>query len=290
MPETTANGTRLYYEHSGSPSDPAVLLIPGLGGQLIYWPTDLVDGLAAAGFFVIRMDNRDAGYSQRWEGHEIRVMKVVEAIGRGEEPDVPYRLEDMADDAVGLLTALDIQQAHIVGVSMGGMVAQSLALRHPDRVRTLTSIMSTTGDPNVGQATPEMNAALFTPPPTEREAAIESTVDYNRMAWADHFDEARSRATAARNLDRGVYPKGTGRQLAALLAGGDRTERLRGITAPTLVVHGEKDPLIDISGGRATAEAVPGADLLVLEGAGHDLPPVLVPLLLDRLMAHFRSA
>jgi pimeloyl-ACP methyl ester carboxylesterase len=289
MPTAFANGLSIYYETAGSPDDPTVLLVPGLGGQIVYWPQGLVDGLVEAGFRVVLMDNRDAGLSERLEGRKVSVARVVHAIEAGETPDVPYLLADMADDAVELLTALDIDDAHVVGVSMGGMIAQTMAARHPERVRSLTSIMSTTGSPDVGQATPEMEESLFTPPPSEREAAIQSTVDYARTAWADHFDEQRVRESAARNIDRGVYPEGTGRQLAAIFAAGDRTSEVASITVPTLVVHGEKDPLIDISGGVATAELVPDAELVVLPGAGHDLPPIHLPKLIDRLVSHFRS-
>jgi pimeloyl-ACP methyl ester carboxylesterase len=267
-----------------------VVLIPGLGGQVPYWRPELIAPIIDAGFRVIRMDNRDAGFSEHLDGVRVNVMRVVETLEAGGEPEVPYLLSDMADDIAGLLDALEIDRAHIVGSSMGGMIAQTFAIRHPDRIRTLTSIMSTTGNPDVGQATPEMQLALFTPPPADREAAIESTIEYNRTAWADYFDEARSRETAAMNLDRVVYPQGTGRQFAALLASGDRTPELKKIAVPTLVIHGEKDPLIDISGGVATAEAIPGADYWVMKGAGHDLPPELFDELTRRLIAHFRSA
>ncbi|HSJ29178.1 MAG TPA: alpha/beta fold hydrolase [Acidimicrobiia bacterium] len=289
MPDVTANGITLFYERSGSPDHPAVLLIPGLGAQYHYWADGIVDPIVAAGFQVIRIDNRDAGHSHRFEGVRVSVGRVVETLLAGGRPDVPYLLDDMADDVVGLLDALDIEAAHVVGASLGGMVAQVVAIRHPSRVLTLTSLMSTTGDPTVGQATPAMNESLFTAPPSEREAAIQATVDYSRIAWADYFDEERARETAARNLDRGVYQQGTGRQLAALLASGDRTADLQALDVPTLVVHGEKDPLIDISGGVATAQAVPGAAFHVLRGAGHDLPPELHGELTDLLIDHFRA-
>ncbi|MEX1004663.1 MAG: alpha/beta fold hydrolase [Acidimicrobiia bacterium] len=289
MPEVTANGMTIFYDSTGADTDPVVVLIPGLGGQLPYWAPELIAPVVDAGFRVIRMDNRDAGYSQHLDGARVSVVRVFETLQAGGVPEVPYLLTDMADDVAGLLDALGIDQAHIVGSSMGGMVAQTFAFRHPERTLTLTTIMSTTGNPEVGQATPEMQMALFTPPPTDREASIESTIAYNRSAWADYFDEARSRETAARNLDRVVYPQGTGRQFAAILASGDRTPDLTTVTAPTLVIHGEKDPLIDISGGVATADAIPGADFWVMEGAGHDLPPELHDELTRRLIAHFRK-
>ncbi|HVR31111.1 MAG TPA: alpha/beta hydrolase [Acidimicrobiia bacterium] len=289
MPVVTANGIQIYYERSGTEGDPAVMMIPGLGGQLPYWTPGIVDPIVDAGFDIIRIDNRDAGYSQHFDGVKVNVMRVVEILTAGGTPEVPYLLADMADDVAGVLDALGIDAAHIVGSSMGGMVAQTFAIRHPDRTLTLTSIMSTTGNPDVGQATPEMNEALFTAPPADREAAIESTVEYSRLAWADHFDEARSRETAARNLDRVVYQQGVGRQFAAILASGDRTADLATVTAATLVIHGEKDPLIDISGGRATAAAVPGAVFWEMPGVGHDMPPALYGELTKRLVEHFRS-
>lgn len=290
MPRAMSNGIEIYFELQGSADDPTVLFVPGLGSQLHYWTPGLVDPIVASGFQVIRFDNRDAGYSTHLDGARVNVFRVLEALQAGETPDVPYRLTDMADDAVGVLDALGIDAANVVGSSMGGMIAQTIAFRHPDRTRTLTSIMSTTGDPEVGQATPEMNQSLFTAPPTEREPAIEASVEYSRIAWADYFDEGRARETAIRNLDRVVYPQGTGRQLAAIFASGDRTADLRTITAPTLVIHGEKDPLVDVSGGEATAKAVPGADLWVVPGMGHDLPPPLYPSLTARMIEHFRSA
>ena len=286
-----ANGVRLYHEQHGSPADPAVLLLVGLGGQLHYWPPELVERLAGAGFQVVLMDNRDAGYSEKLSGRKSFLREVVEArITGGPLPEVPYLLSDMAADAAGLLSALDVRQAHLIGVSMGGMIAQTMAARFPDRVRTLTSIMSTTGSPDVGQATPEMQTALFTPPPPDRESAILMTIEHCRISWADHFDEERARQTAEESYDRGVYPEGTGRQLAAILASGDRSEEVRTIDAPTLVIHGEKDPLVHVSGGVATAEAIAGAELLILPGAGHDVPPAHQSMVLDRILEHLRSA
>ncbi|MEX2278497.1 MAG: alpha/beta hydrolase [Acidimicrobiia bacterium] len=290
MPELTANGTKIYYERFGSENDPPVLFVSGLGSQIVYWRPGFVDPIVDAGFQVILFENRDSGYSQHFDDARVSVMRVVEAIAAGEKPDVPYLLSEMADDAVGLLDALGIEHAHILGVSMGGYIAQVAAARHPDRILTLTSIMSSTGNPEVGRATPEMTEALFTAPPTERQAAIQSTVDYARLAWGDYFDEARARETAARNLDRVVYPEGTGRQLAAILATGDRTADLKGITVPALVIHGEKDPLIDPSGGIATADAIPDAELWIVPGMGHDLPPELDPELTGRIVEHFGSS
>lgn len=290
MPELTANGIKIYYERCGSEDDPAVLFISGLGSQIIYWRPSFIDPIVDAGFQVVLFENRDSGYSEHFDAARVSVMRVAETLEAGGTPEIPYSLADMADDSVGVLDALGIDTAHILGVSMGGYIAQVTAIRHPERVRTLTSIMSTTGNPEVGQATPEMTEALYTAPPTERQAAIQSTVDYATVAWGDYFDEARARETATRNLDRVVYPQGTGRQLAAILAYGDRTADLAKITAPSLVIHGEKDPLINVSGGIATAEAIPDADLWIVPGMGHDLPPALYEELTQRLVKHFGSA
>jgi pimeloyl-ACP methyl ester carboxylesterase len=290
MPELTANGIKIYYERFGAEEDPAVLFISGLGSQIIYWRPGFVDPIVDAGFQVVLFENRDSGYSEHFDRARVSVMRVVETLEAGGTPDIPYSLADMADDSVGVLDALGMETAHVLGVSMGGYIAQVTAIRHPERVRTLTSIMSTTGNPEVGQATPEMTEALYTAPPTERQAAIQSTVDYATLAWGDYFDEARARETATRNLDRVVYPQGTGRQLAAILAYGDRTADLAKIIAPSLVIHGEKDPLINVSGGIATAEAIPDAELWIVPGMGHDLPPALYDELTKRLVEHFRSA
>ncbi len=290
MPELTANGIKIYYERFGSEDDPAVLFISGLGSQITYWRPGFIDPIVDAGFQVVLFENRDSGYSQHFDNARVSVMRVVETLEAGGTPEIPYSLADMADDSVGVLDALGIDKAHILGVSMGGYIAQVTAIRHPERVKTLASIMSTTGNREVGQATPEMTEALYTAPPTERSAAIQSTVDYATLAWGDYFDEARARETAARNLDRVVYPQGTGRQLAAILAYGDRTGELAKITAASLVIHGEKDPLIDVSGGIASAEAIPNAELWIVPGMGHDLPPALYDDLTHRLVDHFRSA
>lgn len=290
MPRVHANGLTIHYDSFGKPADSTVVLIPGLSAQATYWREELIEMIVDAGYHVIRIDNRDAGRSEHLDGARVNVLRVLEALGAGDVPEVPYLLTDMADDVAGLLDVLGVDRAHIVGASMGGMIAQTFAIRHPERTLTLTSIMSTTGDPDVGQATPEMQVALFSAPPADREAAIETAVEYHRTAWADYFDEERSRETTARSLDRVVYPQGAGRQLAAILASGDRTPDLKTISAPTLVVHGDKDPVIDLSGGVATAEAIPGAETWVMTGAGHDLPPPLFDELSRRLVEHFKKS
>jgi pimeloyl-ACP methyl ester carboxylesterase len=238
----------------GRAGDPVMLLIMGLGAQLIDWPDRFCADLAEQGFFVVRYDNRDAGLSSGAEA--------------------PYRLADLAADAVGLLDALGIERAHVVGASMGGMIAQQVAIDHPARVRSLCSIMSSTGDQSVGQATPEAAAVLLRPPATSRDEAIAGSIASGRILGSIGFDatEEALRRRGERKYDRAYRPAGAQRQLAAVYDAPDRTEALRAITVPTVVIHGALDPLIDVSGGRATADAIPGAELVVLPGMGHGIP------------------
>jgi len=275
----------LAYETFGDPSDPAVLLVMGLATQMLGWPDALCTGLAERGHHVIRFDNRDIGLSTHLSDAPAA---DVMALMAGDTSSASYRLSDMAADAVGLLDALGIESAHVVGASMGGMIAQTVAIEHPERVRTLTSIMSTTGDPSVGAPTPAAMGALLAPPPTTRDGAIEGTVAAYRVIGspAYPFDEAELRERAGIAYDRGHDPAGVSRQLAAILASGDRTAKLRELAVPTLVIHGDRDVLVQPSGGEATAAAIPGAEHVVIEGMGHDLPAALVPELVDRIAAH----
>ncbi len=275
MTSARANGITIEYETFGDPSDPAVLLICGLGSQLIRWDVELCVALADAGFYVIRFDNRDVGLST-W-------------LDDLPPSPPPYTLVDMADDAAGLLDAMGIRAANVVGVSMGGMIAQTLAIAHPDRVLTLVSIMSTTGDRGVGQSTPEALAALRSPRPSDREAAIELGVTLSLLIGSPGYpaDEQRERDRVAASFDRAFHPTGFVRQLAAITAQPDRTEALHGVRVPALVIHGDADPLIAPSGGRATAAAIPGARLKLVGGMGHDLPPQLFDELVDDLATLF---
>jgi pimeloyl-ACP methyl ester carboxylesterase len=254
MPRAAANGIELEYETFGSPEDPALVLIAGLGAQMITFHPDFCDQLVCRGFHVIRFDNRDVGLSTK-------------------VPDGGYDLADMADDTVGLLDALGIEAAHVVGVSMGGMIAQMVVIRHPQRVRSLTSIMSTTGDTNVGNATPEALARLTAAPGSTRDERVASSIETSRVIWGDTpefpFDEELARWRAETTVDRAYYPEGTARQMMAIRATGDRTELLRRLDVPALVIHGTNDPLVQPSGGEATAAAIPGAELLLIEGMGH---------------------
>jgi len=256
----------------GRADDPAMLLVMGLGAQLIDWPERFCAGLADQGYFVIRYDNRDAGLSAGM--------------------DEPYALTDLAADAIGLLDALDVPRAHLVGASMGGMIAQQVAIDHPDRVLSLSSVMSTTGDRSVGQATPEAAAILLRPAATNRDEAIAASIASGRLLGSIGFDasEEALRRRAERKYDRAYRPSGLHRQLAAIYASPDRTEALRGVAVPAVAIHGDLDPLIDISGGRATAEAIPGAELVVLPGVGHGIPADAIPAMVEAIARTARRA
>ena len=280
MPTTAANGIELTYESHGDPSAPTLLTIHGLGAQLTDWRPGFAEGFVDQGFHVVAFDNRDVGRSTWFDDAgepELGALLADPSV------PVPYLVADMAADAVGLLDALGIGRAHILGVSMGGMIAQQVAIDFPDRTRSLTSIMSTPS-PRVGPPTPEASAALLVAPAEGREAVIEQSVAGSRVVASPGFpfDEAGLRARAGVHYDRGHHPVGAARQLAAILASPDRTEGLHGVTVPTLVVHGADDPLVTLPGGLATAAAVPGADLWVIEGMGHDIPAEILPELAAR--------
>jgi pimeloyl-ACP methyl ester carboxylesterase len=284
MPSTTANGITIEYETAGDHTHPPLLLIQGLGGQLIAWDPAFVLALVAKGFYVVSFDNRDMGRSTWFD--EAGVPDVGAALAGQAEP--AYLLSDMADDAAGLLDALDMRSAHVLGMSMGGMIAQALAIQYPRRVRSLISIMSTTGDPTVGQPHAEVVTALMVPPPANRQEAIESAVKGARITGSPGFPfrEEVIAARAAAAYDRGFHPSGALRQTVAVLASPDRTPGLRGLTLPTLVIHGESDPMVDPSGGQATAVAARGAILWMIPGMGHDLPPDLFTEIANRVAAH----
>jgi pimeloyl-ACP methyl ester carboxylesterase len=284
MPAAAANGITIEYTTTGDPDRPPLLLIMGLGAQLTAWDDQFVDALAERGLYVIRFDNRDMGRSTWFD--EAGAPDLTAIVG-GAELQPAYLLADMAADAAGLLDALGIPSAHIVGASMGGMIAQSFAIQYPDRVRTLVSIMSTTGDPSVGQPHPEILGSLVGPPPADRAAAIDQAVKMAGVIGSTGFpfNEERLRANAAASYDRAFHPDGTARQAVAVFASPDRTSGLAAVRVPTLVIHGEADPLIDLSGGRATADAIPGAALWIIPGMGHDLPPELFKEIADRVAA-----
>ena len=273
VPTAAANGIDLAYETFGDPADPTVLLVMGLGAQMITWPEGLCALLVARGFHVVRYDNRDAGASTWLDTPELDVGATMGAVLGGDRSGVPYDLSDLAADAIGLLDHLGLDRVHLVGASMGGMIAQTIAIEHPARVRSLTSIMSTTGEPSVGAPRAEVLGVLTTPRPTEREASLDAAVEMGRLtASPEHFDPVEARARAAREFDRGINPIGVGRQLLAVLASGSRAGALARLDLPALVVHGRQDPLIDFSGGQRTAELIAGADFLAIADMGHDLP------------------
>jgi pimeloyl-ACP methyl ester carboxylesterase len=284
MPIAPSNGIELCYETFGAPADPTILLVMGLGSQMIHWPDDFCAALAGRGYQVVRFDNRDMGGSTRCDGGHTPSVRA--AIGGGDVA-VPYLLADMADDAVGLLDHLGVARAHVFGVSMGGMIAQTVAIRHPERVASLTSVMSTTGDPDVGTPTSEAMTALMAPPAATREAYQDAVVHHAHV-WGSPglFDEERLRETAARAWDRDYNPAGTARQVVAILSSGSRSAELARLSIPTLVIHGTADTLVQPSGGERTAEVIPDAKLLVVEGMGHDLPPPLWPQIIDAVAGH----
>lgn len=276
------------YEEFGDPGDPALLLVMGLGVQMLGWDTEFCELLAGEGFRVVRFDNRDVGRSTSYDGP----VPDWPALMMGDTASATYLLDDMADDAVKLLDHLGIRAAHVVGASLGGMIAQTLAIRHPDRVLSLTSIMSRPGDPASGQPHPEALEALLNPPPNDREAIADWAAKNWDVIGSPGFesDTDSLRLRAQESYDRGYDPSGVGRQLAAILASGDRTGELTKLDLPALVIHGEADPLIDVSGGRATAAAIPGAKLIVIPGMGHDMPRELWPRFVEAIAANTRRA
>ncbi|SEO91487.1 Pimeloyl-ACP methyl ester carboxylesterase [Trujillonella endophytica] len=283
MQRTSVGAVELAYETFGSPGDTPLLLVMGLATQMIGWPDEFCRELAGRGLHVVRFDNRDIGLSTHLDAAGAPDVTAL-LTGAG---TAPYSLADMAGDAAGLLDALGWDSAHVVGASMGGMIAQSLAVRHPRRVRSLTSIMSTTGDRTVGSPAAAALGVLLAPPARSREEALERAVDTYRVIGSPgfEFDETGLRERAGLSFDRAYDPAGVARQLAAVLTTDDRTAHLGEIAVPTLVVHGESDALVDVSGGRATAAAVPGAELWVVEGMGHDLPREVWPELVERIAA-----
>jgi pimeloyl-ACP methyl ester carboxylesterase len=288
-----ANGIEICYEIFGDPDAAPMLLIMGLGAQMIHWDDDFCRQLAARGFRVIRFDNRDIGKSSKLTGGKrltpiellkMRFLKIPVAA--------PYKIRDMAEDVIGLMDALHVKSAHLVGVSMGGMIAQEVAISFPQRVRSLTSIMSTTGDPRVPGPTQEAAALLAAPPPATKEEYFERFAQTWKILRVGSFpeDEALDRSRAERTFERGLNPAGVGRQLRAILASGSRKERLASVKAPTLVIHGTVDPLVRPEGGKFTAAAIPGAKLMMIEGMGHALPIPTWPQIIEAVDKHAHAA
>jgi pimeloyl-ACP methyl ester carboxylesterase len=288
MPQAQANGLTFEYESFGRDSDPALLLIMGFSAQMTMWPEALCKGLAERGFRVVRFDNRDIGKSTHLT--QLGAPDIAGAMAKmmsGQPVDAPYSLDDMAADAVGLLKALDIPSAHIVGASMGGMIAQLVAAKHPKATRSVTSIMSTTGRRDLPQAKPEAMAALTTPPASDsREDRIAAGMKVWRTIGSPAYQESDAdlRALVEREVDRVPYdPAGIGRQMVAILSAPPRNDILKGVSAPALVIHGADDPLIPVEGGKDTAASIPGAKLVVVPGMGHGFESGLVPVYLEHI-------
>ncbi|MES2015516.1 MAG: alpha/beta hydrolase [Pseudomonadota bacterium] len=291
MPILKANGINIAYETAGDPKGVPVLLIMGLGMQLVSWPDDLVDGLVELGFYVVRFDNRDSGLSSKFEhaGSPNLPLALLKVLLRW--PLKPaYTLEDMAMDAIGVMRALGIAKAHVVGASMGGMIAQVLAARHPERVLSLTSIMSSSGRRGLPGPTRAARSALLSRPaqPKESESVISHMVKVFHVIGSPAYPtpDKQLRARVARSINRNVCTSGVARQMVAIAASGDRSVLLQSITVPTLVIHGAADPLVPLACGQDTARQVAGARLQVIEGMGHDLPPQLIERLLALIDAH----
>lgn len=293
MPKAFANGIEIEYETFGDHRAPALLLICGLGGQMIGWDEELCEQWARKGLYVIRFDNRDVGLSTKLEQAGIPDVKAaMRAWRNGERIEAPYTLDDMADDAVGLLDALNIDKAHLCGISMGGAIAQTISYRHSTRVKTMTQVYATTGNPELPGASAEIMDLLLAPPPPQREAYIEHMLKFYKAVAGSGFpfDEEWHRKLAARSFDRAYYPPGKARHYLAILAHGNRKPLLSSITAPTLVVHGSEDPLVPVSGGIDSAEAIPDAKLMIIEGMGHDMPHGSAwPMILEAVVDHIKK-
>ena len=283
-----ANGIEIAYDTFGEPGDPPLLMVMGLGTQLIHWHPELCELLAKRGFHVIRFDNRDVGLTSKTAA---RAPNLTRAF-LGGRVEAAYRLDDMADDAFGLLDGLELDGAHVVGASMGGMIAQTMAIRRPERVLSLASIMSTTGERRAGRPKLRVMGVLLRRAPRERTAYIEYFVKVFRKIGSPGFttDDEQVRALAAAGYDRCYHPAGVAHQLAAILASGDRTERLRQLRVPAAVIHGRNDPLVPFRGGEATARAIPGAKLVAIPGMGHDLPRQVWPTIVDAVVENAERA
>lgn len=278
----STDGIDIEYEVMGDPSRPVMLWIMGFGAQMTAWPDEFLAMFVERGYCVVRFDNRDAGLSTKLDGVSVEPAEVLKAHLFGDPmPPVPYTLSDMAADAAAVLDAVGAERAHVVGASMGGMIAQTFAIEHPDRTLSLTSIMSNPGDIAVGQPTPEAAEVLFSAPPASREEYVAGAERWAVWMSKKHLDLDEVRARAAREYDRCFYPEGSTRQLAAIYASGNRTEALGALTMPVLVVHGTDDTLLTPDGGAATAAAIPGSRFELIEDMGHDLPEPLWPRLVE---------
>jgi len=293
MPNIAANNINIEYDTFGDKANPALLLVMGLGAQMIAWDEVFCQQLADEGHYVIRYDNRDVGLTTWFDDAGVPDMQaLIMARMSGEVPPAPYTLDDMAKDGMGLLTALDIDAAHICGASLGGMIVQTMAANHPDRVLSLTSIMSTTGNPELPPSSPEAMAALGSERQDDPEHAMQRAVEVGRIIGSTGFpfDEERLRRRGLESYNRAYYPAGVSRQMAAVIANGDRRAKLRQLDVPALVIHGDIDPLVPVTGGIDTHENIPGAELLIIEGMGHDLPVGAWPQIVGAIAALTRRA
>jgi pimeloyl-ACP methyl ester carboxylesterase len=277
----------LEYDHFGNPTDPALLLIMGFTAQMVAWDEEFCQQLANRGHFVIRFDNRDCGLSTKLHGVPSNSDAVImAAMMETEMPPVPYTLSDMAADAMQVLDHLNIERAHIMGASMGGMIAQTVAIEHPHRVKTLISIMSQPGELTVGQPTQEAMELIVTPAPSNRDEYIAFAPKWQLWQSKKYRSDELSIKAAIRDFDRSNYPEGGPRQMAAIYASGSRAEGLQKLQVPTLVIHGTEDQLITPSGGERTAELIPNSTLLMVDDMGHDMPQPLWPFYLDAISKH----
>jgi pimeloyl-ACP methyl ester carboxylesterase len=285
MPKAYVNGIDIEYETFGESNLQPILLIAGLGSQLLAWPESFCEILAKKGFLVIRFDNRDVGLSTKFEDAGIPDMAEISAAYiRGEKPKIPYTLDDMVDDAIGLLDALHIKKAHICGASMGGMIAQIIAYRHPTYVLSLTVIMSTTGNPELPPSKPEIMMQFFAPVPSEREAYITEMIKRDSLInGAFPYDENQSREYRTREYDRSYYPDGIARQLAAMAIPGNIKPYISSISAPTVVIHGSEDPFNLVEAGKDIASSIPDAELVIIEGMGHSFPHEIIPRIISEI-------
>jgi pimeloyl-ACP methyl ester carboxylesterase len=291
MPYAHNGEVDIYYETFGDAADPALLLVNGLGSQSINFSDAWCEKFVNAGFFIIRFDNRDTGLSTKFSAVKPELGPVVKARAEGTPPPVPYTVVDMAADAIAVLDAVGVARANVMGFSMGGMIVQTLAIEYPERLLSMTSVMSSTGDSDVGQSAPEAQKALMAPPATDRESYIARQTDGIRI-WGSpaYFDEVRLRAMWGAAFDRSFCPEGVGRQMMAIIATPSRTPALANVKVPALVIHGTADKLIDPSGGRRTAESIPGARFELIEGMGHDYPPQLWDRLVQLVTDHAQLA
>ena len=293
MPKIDANGIRIEFDTFGDRRAEPLVLVMGLGGQMLLWDEAFCESLASRGHFVVRFDNRDIGLSTHFDAHGAPdLMELMTAAATGKPLSLAYTLDDMADDAVGLIDALGMNDAHFVGASMGGMIVQTVAIRHPARVRSLTSIMSTTGNPSLPPARPDLLGRLGGPAPVGKQANIDASVEMWKLISGPGypFDEAAIRERSAQLYERSHHPEGQLRQLAAIMAHGNRAPSLASVRAPTLVIHGTDDPLVPVEGGKDTAAAIPGAELILIPGMGHDMPKQLHATLVDAISTHTQKA